>query len=66
MKSKKTRGIVLLAVGTVVVIVSVAADYIGIGGWSGFGYKQIVGSVLGIGMIVLGLALTPKSVKILK
>ena len=66
MNGKKITGMVLLVAGVVVVIVSVAADYIGMGGFSGFGYKQITGTILGIVMIVVGLVLLPKRVKIIQ
>jgi hypothetical protein len=48
MNNKKTIGIALLAVGVVLLIVSLAADALGIGGAAGFGYKQIIGTVVGI------------------
>ena len=66
MSGKKTTGMVLLVAGVVIVIVSVAADYIGMGGFPGFGYKQITGTILGIVMIVVGLALLPKRVKVVQ
>lgn len=47
MTKKRTIGLVLLIVGIVVLIVSVAADAIGLGGSPGFGYKQIVGVAVG-------------------
>jgi len=47
MGNKKTIGIALLAVGGIVLIVSVFADVIGLGGATAFGYKQIIGAVAG-------------------
>jgi hypothetical protein len=47
----------LLAVGVVLLIVSFAADAIGIGGAAGFGYKQIIGSVAGVIVVVAGFVL---------
>lgn len=47
MGNSKVIGIVLLVVGVVLMIVSLAADRIGIGGAPGFGYKQSLGSVVG-------------------
>ena len=54
MNNKKTMGIALLAVGAIMLIVSLAADVIGIGGAVGFGYKQIVGSIAGVIVVVIG------------
>lgn len=52
--NKKTMGIVLLAGGVILLIVSLAADFLGIGGAPGFGYKQIVGAVVGVIAAVAG------------
>ena len=60
MKNQKTTGIVLLVVGAVLLIGSLAADAIGIGGVAGFGYKQIVGAVLGVIAAVVGYVLYSK------
>ena len=66
MKRDKTTGIVLIVAGIAVVIVSVAADSIGMGAFPGFGYKQIIGTLVGIVMIVAGLGLLPKRVKVIQ
>jgi hypothetical protein len=42
MGNKKTIGIALIVVGAVVLIVSLAADAIGLGGAPSFGYRQII------------------------
>lgn len=55
---KKLLGIVLLVAGIVVLILALAADPIGIGGSSGFGSYQIVGTVIGAIAAVAGLILT--------
>ena len=60
MKNQKTIGIVLLVVGAVVLIGSLAADAIGIGGVAGFGYKQIIGAVVGVIAAVVGYVLYSK------
>ena len=56
----KTAGIVLLVVGIVILVLSLAADSIGIGGSSGFGPYQIVGAVVGAIVTIVGLILTLK------
>ena len=58
MNSKRTVGIVLLLVGVVVLVLALAVDTIGMGGFSGFGRFQIVGAVVGAIMAVAGLVLT--------
>jgi len=60
MSNKKTIGIALLVVGVVLLIGSLAADMIGIGGAAGFGYKQIIGAVAGVVIAVVGFVLYSK------
>ena len=52
--SKKTIGIVLIILGVVLTIVSLAADVIGIGNGTGIGWKQILGAVVGVLVAVGG------------
>ncbi|MDH4137492.1 MAG: hypothetical protein OEW09_12380 [Anaerolineae bacterium] len=60
MGSKKTAGIVLLVVGIVVLLLSLVADPIGIGGHLGFGLYQVVGAIVGAIVAIVGLVLTLK------
>jgi hypothetical protein len=60
MGGKKTIGTVLLVVGIVVLLLSLIADLIGIGGSPGFGTYQIVGAIVGAIVTVVGLVLTLK------
>jgi hypothetical protein len=55
--NKKNLGIALLVVGIIVLVMSLAADAIGIGGAPGFGYKQILGSIAGVVAAVIGYVL---------
>jgi len=55
----KTAGIVLLVVGIVVLLLSLLAYPIGIGG-PAFGPYQIVGTIVGAVLAVIGLVLTLK------
>ncbi len=57
MGNKKVIGIVLLVVGVLLLIVSLAADSLGIGGSPGIGYKQILGAVAGVIVAVVGYVL---------
>jgi len=54
MGNKKTIGIALIVIGVIVLIVSLIADAIGLGGAPGFGYKQIIGSLAGVIIAVIG------------
>ncbi len=58
--SRKTIGIILIVVGVVVLIVSGFADALGIGGVPGFGWKQIVGSLVGLVIGVVGFWMTTR------
>ncbi len=51
---RKTLGSLLIGIGIIVLLVSLFADVIGIGGHPGLGYKQIIGIVIGIGIAILG------------
>lgn len=57
MGGKKKIGIVLFGAGAVILILSLAADPIGIGGSPGFGWKQILGALAGAVLTVVGLVL---------
>ena len=59
MGGKKTAGIVLLVVGIVVLLLSLLAYPLGIGGPT-FGPYQIAGTVAGAIVTVVGLVLTLK------
>jgi hypothetical protein len=55
MANTKTVSTVLLIVGVVVLIVSVGADALGLGGGTRFGGQQILGAVAGLALIVIGI-----------
>jgi len=60
MEGKKTAGIVLIVVGIIVLLLSLGADPVGIGGSPGFGSYQIAGTIVGAIVTVVGLVLTLK------
>ncbi len=64
MGNKKVTGIVLLVVGIVLVILSLAADKIGIGRAPGFGYWQSLGSVVGAFVAAAGFHMTSGNQKL--
>ena len=51
--SKRTIGFVLVFVGVVILVVSLGADILGLGNVPGFGWKQILGAVVGA-VVTLG------------
>jgi hypothetical protein len=55
MKWQKASGAFLLVLGVVLLVLSLLADRIGVGANSGFGYKQIIGVVLGVIAIIRGI-----------
>lgn len=50
----RTLGIVLIGAGALVALASALADPLGIGEGSGFGWKQIVGVVVGVAGVGAG------------
>ena len=52
--SQKTLGTILVVLGVVLLLVAVFADTLGFGAGRGFGWKQIVGSVVGVVVAVVG------------
>jgi len=53
--SNRTRGFVLIAVGALLALIAVGADALGLGGHPGFGWKQILGTVVGFAVAGFGL-----------
>jgi hypothetical protein len=50
------RPVVLLAVGVLVFFVSLTADAFGIGEGTGIGWKQMLGTVVGLAIAAIGAA----------
>lgn len=56
--STKTIGAIVAVVGLVVLLVSLLADVIGVGTGPGmFGPRQIAGTVVGVVVLIVGIAL---------
>jgi hypothetical protein len=51
----KRSGLVVLVVGVLLVLLSIFADSLGVGGKPGFGYKQTIGLVIGVALVAFGL-----------
>jgi hypothetical protein len=60
MDRKKIVGVALLVAGAILLILSLIADPIGIGGSPIFGYKQIGGVIVGVLAAAVGLFLALK------
>ncbi len=58
--SKRTIGYVLILLGVIILVLSLAADAIGIGGSPGIGWKQLTGAAVGLLVALGGLYLTFK------
>jgi hypothetical protein len=52
--NNKQLGIALLVIGVIILLLSLLANSIGIGGAPGFGYKQIAGTVVGVIIAIVG------------
>ncbi len=57
MASDQTASIVVIVIGVGLLIVSVLADVIGVGDGLGFGHRQILGSLVGAVITLVGLGL---------
>ena len=52
--NKKTISTLLLVAGIILLILSLGADMVGLGATPIFGYKQILGSVVGAVVVIAG------------
>lgn len=52
--SKKTIGYLLILVGVILAFVSLGADVLGIGNQSGFGWQQLLGTAIGVIVVLVG------------
>jgi hypothetical protein len=57
---KKRLSLILIVVGIIILLVSLLADVIGIGGYPGMGYKQIIGAIVGAVISIVGFILYRK------
>jgi hypothetical protein len=58
---KKTWGFIITVVGIIILLLSLFGDLIGIGGYPGLGYKQMIGMIIGVIIIIIGFILHRKS-----
>lgn len=52
----RTTAVLLTLVGVIIMLVAVFADSLGIGGGRGFGWKQLIVAILGLVMVLIGIA----------
>ena len=50
----RTSSIGVIALGAIILLASLTADMIGLGGQAGFGPKQAIGAVIGIIVLAIG------------
>lgn len=52
----RTTAVVLTVAGAIIMVVAVFADQLGIGGGHGFGWKQLIAAIVGLVILLIGLA----------
>ena len=62
--NKRTIGFVLVFLGVVMLVISLAADILGLGNVPGFGWKQILGAAIGALIAVDGVWLAMRKPKL--
>jgi uncharacterized membrane protein len=60
--SKKTISLIAIIVGMILALISLLADFIGIGSTPGINYAQLAGIALGLVIILVGLRLRREKV----
>jgi len=58
---KKTGGFILAVVGIIILLISLFGDLIGVGGYPGVGYKQTIGIIIGVVIVIIGFIMHRKS-----
>jgi hypothetical protein len=51
---KKTLGLIITIIGIIVLIISLFADFLGIGGYPGIGMRQTIGIIISVTILVIG------------
>ena len=54
MENIRTLGVILLAIGIMMLVLAIGADVIGLGQTHAFGFKQIAGTVAGVLVATIG------------
>ena len=61
--SNRTMAYLIIVLGAVVLIISLAADSLGIGGPPGIGWKQLTGAAVGFIVMICGVWLASRKTK---
>lgn len=61
--SKKTISLVAIIVGAILALISLIADYIGVGSYPGINYAQLGGIAAGLLIVLIGLRLRREKVE---
>jgi hypothetical protein len=61
--SKGTMGYLVIVLGVVVLVVSLSADALGIGGAPGLGWKQLTSAAVGLIVMICGFWLASRKAK---
>jgi len=54
MENIRTLGVILLAIGVMLLVLAIGADVIGLGQTRAFGFKQVAGAVVGVLLATIG------------
>ena len=57
---KKRLGVALIIIGIIILLISLLADPLGIGGYPGIGTKQTIGLIIGVIIAIIGFILRRK------
>ena len=60
MGQSRRLSFILIGIGAVVLLASLFADPLGIGGYPGIGFKQVIGMIVGVVVGIVGLVLRRK------
>jgi uncharacterized RDD family membrane protein YckC len=61
--SKRTMAYLIIVLGVVVLVISLAADAIGIRGSPGIGWKQLTGAAVGLILMICGVWMASRKAK---
>ncbi len=56
--AKRTLGFLLIIIGVVIAVISLSADFIGIGNQQGIGWQQLLGTAIGVIALLVGIWMT--------
>ena len=60
-RSGRATALVLIGLGLVLILISLFADTLDLGGGAGFGYQQLIGVIVGLALILGAVALVTRT-----